>query len=63
MTPRTLWLLFALLCLTMIAVPKLRAEQIAMCNEDECIIKRDLLMKMMNGLIYWHDKAEKCSAI
>lgn len=64
------WLIWLFLVVTSIAIVvsiapvKAQEQPIAYCNEEgQCVIARDMLAKLMRAVVYWHDKAEKCSAI
>lgn len=61
MNIRILWLAFALLIISAICIPKLYAEDIAICRDDgSCIISEEMLMKMVNALEYWYKQAKTC---
>lgn len=35
--------------------------QVAKCNDEGvCIISQDMLRKLMNAVVYWHEQAQSC---
>lgn len=60
------WFLLLVLMIVGVKACSVQAQEqpIAYCNDEgQCVIAREMLGKLMNAVVFWHEKAKKCEAI